>query len=295
MSGGDSPATVLVVDDEQEVADAYALRVDREYDARTAYGGEAALDAIDDDVDVVLLDRRMPDMSGDEVLEAIRAEGYDCSVVMVTAVAPDFDIIEMGFDDYLEKPVGPDALYEAIEKQLETFDRDAAISELFSVTAKVGVLEQQKSRAELDANDKYQGLKARADELREQIHGDEDEDGDGDAVADTPTADATSSEPGTQSEVGVTPPATANGGTEPSNTTDSSPPASPDTGSSSGMAFSVTTTGVAFALLLAVLLAGTVTSPMEQSTKMMVAGGQVLALVLALALGVKHGEYRASN
>ena len=75
------------------------------HDVRTAYGGEEALEKADEDVDLVFLDRQMPDMSGDDVLERVRERGLDCRVVMVTAVDPDFDIVEMPFDDYLTKPV----------------------------------------------------------------------------------------------------------------------------------------------------------------------------------------------
>jgi CheY-like chemotaxis protein len=39
---------------------------------RTAYGGHEALEELSDDVDVILLDRRMPGLSGDEVLEEVR-------------------------------------------------------------------------------------------------------------------------------------------------------------------------------------------------------------------------------
>jgi DNA-binding NtrC family response regulator len=171
MSSPDSQATVLVVDDEPDVADAYSLRLEQKYSVRTAYGGEEALETIDEDVHVVLLDRRMPDMSGDEVLEAFRERGYDCGVIMVTAVDPDFDIIDMPFDDYLQKPVDRETLFDAIDDQIETQDKDEAVSELFSVTAKAGVLEQRKSTEELEDHEEYQELKRRAEELREQIHG----------------------------------------------------------------------------------------------------------------------------
>jgi DNA-binding NtrC family response regulator len=171
MSSPDSETTVLVVDDEPDVADAYSLRLEQEYGVRTAYGGEDALETIDGEIQVVLLDRRMPDMSGDEVLEAFRDRGYDCGVIMVTAVDPDFDIIDMPFDDYLQKPVDRETLFDAIEEQLESLDEDAAVSELFSVTAKAGVLEQRKSSEELEDHPEYKDLKRRAAELREQIHG----------------------------------------------------------------------------------------------------------------------------
>lgn len=61
---------LLVVDNERDVADTYALQLE-EYDTRVAYGGEEALAKLDDDVDAVLLDRRMPDVHGDEVLARI--------------------------------------------------------------------------------------------------------------------------------------------------------------------------------------------------------------------------------
>ncbi|PSP15165.1 DNA-binding protein, partial [Halobacteriales archaeon QH_10_67_13] len=88
------PATVLVVDDERDVADAYAAQLEEEFIVMTAYGGQQALDWIDASVDVVLLDRRMPDISGDEVLEKIHGRDLQARVAMVTAVDPDFDIID---------------------------------------------------------------------------------------------------------------------------------------------------------------------------------------------------------
>ena len=283
MATSDSGGTVLVVDDEKEVADAYALRVEQEYEVRTAYGGEAALEAVGDDVDVVLLDRRMPDISGDEVLGEIDDRGYDCRVVMVTAVNPDFDILEMPFDDYLAKPVGPDALFETIEEQLEARSEGDATSELFSVTAKVGVLEQRKSEAELADNEQYQRLKARAAELREQVHGD-----DGTET----TATETGADAGAAGAAG-TDSATAGGPDVSESTADAEPAAAPSPEGDRG--FGLTTTAAGFGVLLVVLLGGTFSSPMATSTKTMVAGGQVVALAVALALGVKYGEYRATH
>lgn len=101
--------TVLVVDDEADALDAYAFWLADSYRVLTAESGDEALERIDD-VDVVLLDRRMPDRSDDEVLEAIREQGFDCRVVMVTAVDPDFDIVDLGFGTYLTKPIDEDDL-----------------------------------------------------------------------------------------------------------------------------------------------------------------------------------------
>lgn len=60
------------------------------------------------------------------------------------------------------------------------------------------------------------------------------------------------------------------------------------------MEFDLTVTAVAFVAIVAVLLGGTLTSPMSSDTKLMVAGGQLVFLALTLVLGVKHGEYRAT-
>ncbi len=161
--------TVLVVDDEEEVADVYALRLRGEYDTRVAYGGQEALDTIDEDVDVVLLDRRMPEVSGDGVLDNIRAEGLDCRVIMVTAVDPDLDIVEMPFDDYLCKPIDKETMQSAIDQQLRSVTYDERLTEYMSIAAKIGVLESEKTEAELGDSEEYQELVDREAELREQL------------------------------------------------------------------------------------------------------------------------------
>ncbi|WP_327051557.1 DUF7333 family protein [Halomicrococcus gelatinilyticus] len=61
------------------------------------------------------------------------------------------------------------------------------------------------------------------------------------------------------------------------------------------MKFDQTTTGIAFAVLLAVILGGTLTSGMPQQISMMVSVGLTVFGVVVLAIGVKHGEYRATN
>ena len=170
---------MLVVDDEVAVADTYALRLETEYETRVAYGGEEALEAVDEDVDAVLLDRRMPTLSGDEVLERLRDRGYDGVVVMTTAVDPDLNILEMDFDDYLCKPVDRETIVETLEQHLGPPDRtDDHLDEFFQVVSKLSLLKEEKTRAELEANEEFRRLQKRADELagelRERVDGFED-------------------------------------------------------------------------------------------------------------------------
>lgn len=164
-------ATVLVVDDEPLVADTFSLQLERWYDVRTAHGGEEALDLVDADVDVVFLDRRMPDVPGDEVLCAIRDRGLDAQVVMVTAVDADFDALSMPCDGYLAKPIDGEGLREAVEKQMVVRRYDERVSEYFSTTDKLAALEAGKPQRALESNEEYVALKARHRALGEELEG----------------------------------------------------------------------------------------------------------------------------
>ena len=162
-------ATVLVVDDESEVADVYALRLRNNYETETAYGGSQALERLDDDIDVVLLDRRMPDVGGDEVLEEIRARDISTRVIMITAVDPDFDIIDMPFDDYLCKPVEKDDLVAAIDQQLAARRYDSRLTEYLEVTSKLALLEGEKTAQTLEESEGVESLERRAEELKDEM------------------------------------------------------------------------------------------------------------------------------
>jgi DNA-binding response OmpR family regulator len=165
----DDPLEVLVVDDESRLADLFAAWLGSEWNVATAYDGESALEIITDSVKLVFLDRRMPGLSGDEVLEELRDQGYDCPVIMVTAVDPDFDIIEMGFDDYLVKPVSKDDLIDIAEKMLTRSSYAAEVQEYYSLTSKKALLESEKSERDLAENEEYQQLCDRVAELDEQV------------------------------------------------------------------------------------------------------------------------------
>lgn len=165
----DDPPVVLVVEDEPDLADLYAAWLGDDYDVRTAYGGREALEQLDEDVSIVLLDRRMPGLSGDEVLVAVRDRGIECRVAMVTAVEPDFDIVAMGFDDYLVKPVTREALTETVESLLRRSEYDTGVQEYFALASKKAVLESEKGRAALEESDEYRDLDARLEHLRENL------------------------------------------------------------------------------------------------------------------------------
>lgn len=168
-------ATILIVDDNPDIADAYAEQLRPQYSVRVAYNGEQAFDNLDDGVDVVLLDRKMPDLSGDDVLAHIRERGLSCRVAMVTAVDPDFDIIEMGFDDYVRKPISERELHETVERLLALETYDEQLQELFSEVSKCAILESEKNRTELETSKEYADLNSRVERLKDELDATRDE------------------------------------------------------------------------------------------------------------------------
>jgi DNA-binding response OmpR family regulator len=160
---------VLVVEDETELAELFAEWLSEEYEVDVATDGETALELVDDETDVVLLDRLMPGLSGDEVLDRIRERDLGCRVAMVTAVEPDFDVLDMGFDDYVVKPLFREDIQRLVRGLLERDAYDRHLSELFATASKLAALESHKETDELAGNEEYQRLKAELERTRERI------------------------------------------------------------------------------------------------------------------------------
>jgi len=177
----DERAHVLVVDDEHDVADTQAHRLAATYRTSVAYGGEEALAMADPSVDAILLDRRMPDVHGDEVLSRLREWGYEGVVVMVTAVDADLNILEMAFDDYLRKPVDWETLLSTLDQHLGD-RRDDRLDEFFRITSKLQVLEAEQPASTLEDSEAYTAPRERAEELEWVLRTEMD---DFDAVVDT--------------------------------------------------------------------------------------------------------------
>lgn len=150
--------TVLVVEDEPDIAELYVGLLGDQYDVRTVGTVEAALETLDEAVDVVLLDRRLPDGRGGQVLTAIRDRHLDCRVAMVTAVEPDFDIIDMGFDLYITKPVTGERLRDAVDTLQSRNQYDAMLRKAAALATKRAVLEAEKPPNKLEKSDRYQQL-----------------------------------------------------------------------------------------------------------------------------------------
>jgi DNA-binding response OmpR family regulator len=165
----DYRGTVLVVEDEDHLANLYTDCLSDEYDVRTAYGGVEACEMLSSELDVILLDRRMPVVSGSEVLAEIKERDLECRVAMVTAVDPDFDIIDMGCDDYLVKPVTRDAVRDVLDRLMRITEYDERMRELTAKRVKRNVLEVEKSATELENSEAFQRLQGEIADLEDEV------------------------------------------------------------------------------------------------------------------------------
>jgi DNA-binding response OmpR family regulator len=100
---------VLVIEDDEQMADAIAVGLRRTHMAvDIALDGETGLDrARANDYDVIVLDRDLPRIHGDDVCAALVAAGCRSRVLMLTAAATIDDLVDglgLGADDYLSKP-----------------------------------------------------------------------------------------------------------------------------------------------------------------------------------------------
>src|SRR5216117_2299805 len=124
MSGDDVLRPVaLVVDDEESVRESFRLVLDQDYDVLDVPDGARALDIVRaHHVDIVLLDIRLPEMDGIEVLERIKALDDGVEVILVTAVKTVRTAVaamKLGAFDYLTKPFEEDELLQLVRRALE--------------------------------------------------------------------------------------------------------------------------------------------------------------------------------
>lgn len=167
-----SGTTTLIVEDEVDLAELYAtwLRLSGSTVQVANSGAEASerLAVAETPFDVAVLDRRLGDSTGSEVLGQIRREMPDTRVVMLTAVTPDVDILSMPFNEYLVKPVSGTDLVDTVAEMLARGRYLDCVDELYVALRKLTLLQANTSDAQLRADPEYRKLTEEVETLREE-------------------------------------------------------------------------------------------------------------------------------
>lgn len=161
--------TVLVVEDESSLVEIYAHWLRESYSVRTAENGEEALKIVDSAVDIMILDRLMPGMTGEAVVDAVRERGLDCQIVMATAVESNFDLIEEGADASLMKPITKDELLTTVSQLYDRGDYLELEEEYFDLLAERATSKANMSASEQQTNEEYADLEARIETIDKKL------------------------------------------------------------------------------------------------------------------------------
>ena len=116
--------TILVTDDNELIRETLQKALVSEgYRVQLAKNGKECLDAVrHGDIDLILLDMRLPDINGIEILERLRQNQTDSIVLMMTAygdVESTKKALDLGAFDFIRKPVTPKALASIIKMAME--------------------------------------------------------------------------------------------------------------------------------------------------------------------------------
>ena len=141
MTNGQSQsvrATVLVVDDEAGIRESFEAVLSKEYDLLFASNGPDALRIVSSrDVNLMLLDIRMPGMDGLEVLRHVKELNEQTEVVIVTAVKSlktAIEAIKLGASDYITKPFDALEILSLIKRVVE---KQALLKEVLYLRSEV--------------------------------------------------------------------------------------------------------------------------------------------------------------
>jgi DNA-binding response OmpR family regulator len=159
---------ILLVEDDKRMAGALTRGLMEEGYAvdHAATGGEGRLLATTRHFDLVILDRMLPEVSGDQLLAEWRRKGMNTPILMLTAldaVADRVTGLRAGADDYLIKPFAFDELL----ARLESLARRAAPDTARGPVLRVGELELDPETGKLSSGDEAVTLSAQEFRLME--------------------------------------------------------------------------------------------------------------------------------
>lgn len=100
-----SNRTVLLVEDEEQLRSYYAEWLSDGCEVREAGSIDEAVAKFDRDVDIAILDRRLPNGHAEGLVPRFSDRNPDCKFALISGVSPNWDVMDVDFDAYVEKPI----------------------------------------------------------------------------------------------------------------------------------------------------------------------------------------------
>ena len=124
MSKETAKASILLVEDEENLHDALKLNLELEgYEVSSAYDGGSAIKAVQSEYfDLIILDVMLPEMDGINVTETIRLGNNEVPILILSAKNSSADKVlglKKGADDYMTKPFNLEELLLRVQKLIE--------------------------------------------------------------------------------------------------------------------------------------------------------------------------------
>lgn len=128
---------ILLVEDEKTISVALCeFLLGEGFLAIPAFSQKQALEKIENDFDLALIDISLPDGNGFSVCKAVKEKG-DIPVIFLTACTDEFSVVtglDMGADDYIEKPYRPHELVSRIKSVLRRCGKTQSVIKIGNVT-----------------------------------------------------------------------------------------------------------------------------------------------------------------
>ncbi len=152
---------ILVVDDEKDIVDIlkYNLERENEFEVITASDGKEALEAAQTLPDLILLDIMMPELNGFEVCKKLKTGKLTSGIPVIFLTAKENEIdeilgLEIGADDYINKPVSPRKVLARIKSVIRRFGKENEKSSMPEENVRFRNLEIDSSSHSVKINEK---------------------------------------------------------------------------------------------------------------------------------------------
>lgn len=160
---------VLLVENDPESVDRHAEWLADDYAVRTAIDGETALERFDPDVDVVLLDRQLPDMSGGGLLGRLRTREGDPAVGMLVGREPDRRVTQLAVEEFAIRPLDREAFRTLVARLARRRTVDEAVDAYLGLLDRKRSMEGSADAETLDDDANYRAVSGELVARRRQL------------------------------------------------------------------------------------------------------------------------------